>query len=86
MYTDYSENTFLFNMLNKCFNWVILHNSCIEISSANLFLGVCFHGEKADWILKLVGEEKAHASCCEKLHKAEKVEIICKGIMISISA
>ncbi|VDI83121.1 Hypothetical predicted protein [Mytilus galloprovincialis] len=39
---------------------------------------VCFHGEKADWILKLVGEEKAHTSCCEKLHNAEKEKKICK--------
>ncbi|CAG2196069.1 Angiopoietin-related protein 1,Ficolin-1-A,Angiopoietin-1,Fibrinogen C domain-containing protein 1,Ryncolin-1,Tenascin-N,Angiopoietin-related protein 7,Ficolin-3,Fibrinogen C domain-containing protein 1-B,Fibroleukin,Fibrinogen-like protein 1,Ficolin-1,Ficolin-1-B,Angiopoietin-4,Tenascin-R,Ryncolin-2,Techylectin-5B,Fibrinogen C domain-containing protein 1-A,Microfibril-associated glycoprotein 4,Ryncolin-3,Angiopoietin-2,Tenascin-X,Ficolin-2,Tenascin,Angiopoietin-related protein 2,Techylectin-5A,Ryncolin-4 len=39
---------------------------------------VCFHGEKADWILKLLGEKKAHTSCCEKLHNAEKELKTCK--------
>lgn len=49
------------------------------------FLGVCFHGEKADWILKLVGEKKAHTSCCEKLNNAEKELKTCKGIIIYMS-
>ncbi|CAC5397316.1 unnamed protein product [Mytilus coruscus] len=43
-----------------------------------MVINVWFHGEKADWILKVVGEEKTQKSCCEKLHRAEKVEKICK--------